>query len=730
MKKLLIFIAILVPFVSSAQKSKKLGKKLKYLLEIFPESDKDFQITDAPAEFKDDPVVVLCHKSYLTFHNNRNNMMENVKKGAVRRRVLIQDKSALEYYSEYYYEKSNHTSITITKADGKKEVIDFENAVEVSTEVPKHYRKNYSSGSYYKIAIPNLEVGDIVDSYEIINSKEYTSTFSNIFTITEEFPIVLQEFIYDINGRWDFYINTFNGAPEVQKDQTGLSTKGKEDDNVLRYIITDKNRKASKYERWDYPYLSEPTIKYMVTSDNAPFGFDRPYSRQALDFESDISVYLKSFEEYMKTLNGVFRTSSELKKLPADEKVTQIYNKVKYYLLYQMLDDAQKKELKNGNVFPYSQSHYQFRSDIFSLFFATYLNKYKVQNDIVVIVPKQFGFTEDAVSSQELVYGVYVPATDRYYWVPDNYTMAGDISSTAFGATGYKIKSKNLKFKDVQLVSIELPESKPEENGIFSTLDVTFGEDNSLEIDLTAQYTGYFKEVYNRLLLYNTAYAYDDLYELRNKKERKKMEVFNQKKKFKKSDWRAKRYAKKLEEKADELAEYEETKFEIVKSWIENDYKATEINTFEVNSFGNESLTSPLQCASNFTSDEYLKKAGPNLIFDIGMLITEQVQLEQEEIDERTKPIEMISAKTITNTITITIPEGMKVEGLESLNYNVDNEAASFVSAAALEGSTIKINTKKIYKQEFLELTNWPNLVEMLEAAYQFTQQKVVLKKK
>lgn len=254
-------------------------------------------------------------------------------------------------------------------------------------------------------------------------------------------------------------------------------------------------------------------------------------------------------------------------------------------------------------------------------------------------------------------------------------------------------------------------------------------EDNSLTFDNTTQYTGSFKEIYSPLLLYNTAYAYEDIYQLKSKNDKKKLDVFNDKKKFKKKDWRAKRYAKKLAEQADELAEYEDKKFELVKSWIESDYEVKDINTFKINSFGNESLNSPLECTLNFTTDAYLKKAGPNLIFDIGKLITEQIQLDPEEIEDRTKPIEMSSSRTISNIINITIPEGLNVEGLESLNFNIDNEAASFVSSAIMEGNIIKINTKKIYKQEFLELSSWPLLVEMLEAAYQFTQQKVVMKK-
>jgi hypothetical protein len=66
---------------------------------------------------------------------------------------------------------------------------------------------------------------------------------------------------------------------------------------------------------------------------------------------------------------------------------------------------------------------------------------------------------------------------------------------------------------------------------------------------------------------------------------------------------------------------------------------------------------------------------------------------------------------------------------LQDLNFDVDNESGAFVSAAKLEGDKLTISTKKVYKKNYDRKEMWANYVAFLEAAYKFTQVKIVLKK-
>ena len=126
--------------------------------------------------------------------------------------------------------------------------------------------------------------------------------------------------------------------------------------------------------------------------------------------------------------------------------------------------------------------------------------------------------------------------------------------------------------------------------------------------------------------------------------------------------------------------------------------------------------------------DEFIQKAGPNLILEIGRFIGGQVALEKEEM-EREKDVYFDYARSFYNEISFSIPEGYRVVGLEKLAYNIDNETGGFVSSAEVVGDKLYLKSRKFYKHHFVEAEKWPLMVEFLEAAYKFSQEKILLKK-
>ncbi|MEO6167133.1 MAG: hypothetical protein ABIO46_11040 [Chitinophagales bacterium] len=85
--------------------------------------------------------------------------------------------------------------------------------------------------------------------------------------------------------------------------------------------------------------------------------------------------------------------------------------------------------------------------------------------------------------------------------------------------------------------------------------------------------------------------------------------------------------------------------------------------------------------------------------------------------------------RTLTYQVTIDLPAGYKAEGLEALNNNVYNLTGSFVSTAKVDGQKLIINVAKTYKTDFVKKEDWLKMVEFLDAAYNFTQKKIVIKK-
>jgi hypothetical protein len=112
-----------------------------------------------------------------------------------------------------------------------------------------------------------------------------------------------------------------------------------------------------------------------------------------------------------------------------------------------------------------------------------------------------------------------------------------------------------------------------------------------------------------------------------------------------------------------------------------------------------------------------LSKAGKNYIFEVGKLIGDQIKLEPSELAARQVDLWIPHARTIENNISITIPAGYSVEGLENLTMTIDNESGSFISNAKLENDKVLISSKKIYKKNFDKKEAWPNYVAFLESA-------------
>jgi hypothetical protein len=60
---------------------------------------------------------------------------------------------------------------------------------------------------------------------------------------------------------------------------------------------------------------------------------------------------------------------------------------------------------------------------------------------------------------------------------------------------------------------------------------------------------------------------------------------------------------------------------------------------------------------------------------------------------------------------------------------NLENEAGIFAVQASVEESNLNILVKKIYKNAVIKKEQWPALMQMLDAAFNFSQKKILLKK-
>jgi hypothetical protein len=176
--------------------------------------------------------------------------------------------------------------------------------------------------------------------------------------------------------------------------------------------------------------------------------------------------------------------------------------------------------------------------------------------------------------------------------------------------------------------------------------------------------------------------------------------------------------------------EKERERKELFEKEVKREFDLDKYLGFELLKDGRYGDTAWLQFNEKFTLKKMISKAGRNYILEIGKMLGAQIKLEQAELSNRQTDIWVPYARTIENNISLAIPAGYSVEGVQDLNFSADNESGAFVSTAEVKDDQLLIRTKKIYKKSFDKKELWPNYVAFLEPAYKFSQAKIVLKKK
>ena len=732
MKYLLALLVFGLPLMSFGQTKKFKKESLKYYAKIFGEADKDFSVSKSPEKWKDEPVVMLCKKTHIAFLKGSGRTKNRIK-GVIRKRVLIQDKSSIADFSEFYFQDADAVGINLIKPNGSVSKVDISSAVKVESEIPKFYADSYHFDEYFKIAIPNLEVGDILDYFKVFTQDE-GENIQNITALASTVPIIYQEVMFDVEPIWTFFCNTFNGAPEFEQDEAGgFGLNGKRKKSVQRFILKDRDRAAQKDEVWTYSYLYEPVIKFMAAPKNSAY-YDRrvsfkPKVNLKKVFEDMRAIVNSPSTEILRKLVKQNIKKANLVELSDEEKVDAIYRiiRVKFIQQYNTYSAAADKvRLDEVRLGIGVNEYIKMNSNYFTSIFCHFVEKFKIRADAVMAVPRYFGKDGAVVADQEMEFGVYIPKLDKYYWTMDNFNAPADCNQRTFGATAYKIGFSQINNSSKKLEKIVLPSSKFSENINETNLMIKIGDGDLLAIHSENKYTGIYKEDNNNLFLFMTDFFHKEIEAFTYGRDKKKL-----KEDYDAWDrgYRSKRTQRKKETHGKKNKEYVDLKRDVVEKWLKGDFELEELKDFEVVSYGNTKEDNTLQVNLDFTAKGYIKKAGPNLIFEVGRLIGSQIQLKEEQMKERFQNVEFTSARQIVNNIKIQLPDGLVAQGLDNINKSIDSPNAAFVSTAKQTGNTLEISTKKTYKKETIQKKDWQELVEMLEMAYNFTQQKIILKK-
>ena len=125
-----------------------------------------------------------------------------------------------------------------------------------------------------------------------------------------------------------------------------------------------------------------------------------------------------------------------------------------------------------------------------------------------------------------------------------------------------------------------------------------------------------------------------------------------------------------------------------------------------------------------------VSSAGDDLLVNIGKLTGNQHEIKGPH---RKRDISAIqeSATQFRSTIKFKIPEGYEVipESVSSLNRNISSPVAVFVAEADIDDGYVIIRTFERYSISVIPASAWTNVLNVLDAAFEFNSATIVLRK-
>ncbi len=718
--------------INSFAQPKKADEIKEY---VWGENDKYKQIPVIPEKWNNESVVIVLDQhdhSYSKFTPVFSNSFAGirVREHYITRRILkLNDKAAVEEFSELEFTEAmknqgifnankdkKFLGLRIIKPNGNTNEIDVENEkIKISN--------SDSNQDEYKIAIADLEPGDIIDYYvcTIDSWETNATTFDPIeTTLNDDYPIM--DFLINLRLGNDFFINynSYNGAPEL-KDISKDEGKEKE------YKLHVKNIDKREVNRWVYPLVEYPSFKYQIAfarSDkrrkevNAFLSKNDDRTKRKVNVDDVLDSFKDTYELDMtrKAMKKYFKD----KPLSKKEIAEQAYYFMRHVYLNQYIESVVAYEEKLcEQVYVYNDPLVITKSKQFLQYFGSFLKSLEIPFDFITTKRRYDGSIEDLLIKNNLATIIKVNLEEPMYFYPfKSNTFADWFPSTMEGTEGYALKFSD-KYDEVENIEkIQLPTSTYQDNHTTEVSTITFDEEfSTITVDRKSSLIGHNKvnQMGDRLYFFdyiNSEYSkfgtnpYADLLSKKNKK------VY---------DERLVAYKEKMSKKRlERLEEYTQGEY---------DFKIEDFK-FEVESPARYSVKDSLIYNETFLiKDDLIKKAGPNFILEVGKLIGSQVAIEEKE-KSRTENIYMTYPRSFNNEININIPDGYTISGYDKLNQKTENETGGFVSEASLEGNMLKVKTYKYYKNNYEPNSNWGKMLEFLEVAYQFSQEKVLLKKK
>lgn len=666
-----------------------------------------------PEKWKHESVIVLEH-----FYEVREQFFENTRFKITNRIVYyIRDKEGLQDLSTFniptyivpgaemqigkVYKKNNETiDLTTRHLIPMHMKVDFGNR--------RKRKSQYEGESGQKLAIPNLEVGDILEINYISNMRENI----NYLYLNLHYNTIKSEVRYEVNNQ--------AAGRECQLQFKAINFPAEQVQTITTRLLVEREfvEKTKEESLADKNYINPYIIAWKscngldVTQAVYEISRSRKYEELA---DEEARAMQEQLSDYLFPLNAdtaVSNTGDLLKKI-----LSKKYKDVKDTL--QFLNDLfylcrELRGLSGLNSALYSST----RSTSSDRFFM----------DIYSGVLLEFGIPFKTVISQYDYYGKLETLGD--YILPRYALMASGKNYFLFNPflsafpntvplhlqgqayvyyTNYKSRFSGKKKKvNYQYFKGRFPESSADENGYSTEMHVSKLDldKKTFDCNFSASFNGNRKESFADELCSNSF-----AYEKQPNAYRSLAAEFTG-----------------FPEVAG-TAEHERRLMNFIREHLNSEgFKAGKIRSCAVQDLGLFSSTGPLKVSAVFTQENAFTSADNYLILEVKKLIGSQLFYKEQQQERRTD-FHIACKRQYSYSVTVDIPKGYALVQNGKQNRVVTTEAGSVSVKTEMKDNQLQVSLVKTYNFKALPREKLTEVTSFLDAATDFYNSRILLVK-
>ena len=343
-----------------------------------------------------------------------------------------------------------------------------------------------------------------------------------------------------------------------------------------------------------------------------------------------------------------------------------------------------------------------------------------IDHELVLVCPRSSNKLKDVMNITDFEALIHLK-TGKNYWLAFNdiVTQLNEIPARFQGEDGLvfrpDVDAKKLTYD--QTGKMKIPVTTADKNTETENINIVFNASNmqQLQVDRSTELSGATRHYTQKELMMMEDMEADLAQSINEKKLTDRLADDRKQQKLVTEFSAA--FAK---EKTNQKAYFEDE----IKDQF--DQSAKDVTTYEVKNEG--MFNTDFVYHTDFTMDNFVKKAGNNYIVEAGKLVGSVSKVEEKD---RTRSIDvyMPYARTFTYNISLAIPKGYKVKGLENFNKNITNETGSLTATATADDANVHVTIQQQYLKNFEPAGNWPKLLELMDGFYDISNQKLLLEK-